>query len=100
MPEKKKVPRDYPIDLPQYVHLRTMLDSVEAGALRFYLNAATRAEQEERFTYLKTGLMKISEHVFGRKAHDDEPCPPGYHNCNGCCVPYECVIGGDPKPYK
>jgi hypothetical protein len=92
--------RDFPINLTQYVHLRTMLDSVDAGALRFYLNAATLAEQEERFTYLKTHLMKISDHVWDRKPAPDDDCPAGYHNCNGCCVPYECVFTGDPGPYK
>jgi hypothetical protein len=100
MSEKKEALRDFPIDLPQYVHLRTMLDSVVAGVLRFYLNATTRAEQEQRFKYLETHLMNISDHVFDRKPEDDDPCPPGYHNCNGCCVPYECVFGGDPKPHK
>jgi hypothetical protein len=88
--------REFPIELPQYVHLRTMLDSVVAGALRYYLDPLEGKQQEENFEFLKTHLMIISDRVWHRekpKPGPEDPCPDGYYNCNGCCVPYECVIG-------
>ena len=95
------MPRSFPVDLSEYVHLRTMLDSVETGALRYYLEAATPEEEKTRFDYLKTHLMKISDHVWNMPGKpNDGPCPDGYYNCNGCCVSYECVFGSDSKDYK
>src|SRR5258708_3080910 len=92
--------RELPIELPQYVHLRTMLDSVVAGALRYYLDPLEGKKQEENFEFLKSHLMPISDRVWHRekKAEITDPCPDGYFNCNGCCVPYECVIGSDLGP--
>ena len=94
--------REFPIELPQYVHLRTMLDSVVAGALRYYLDPLEGKQQEENFKFLETHLMIISDRVWHRekpgKPGTEDPCPDGYYNCNGCCVPYECVMGSDPDP--
>lgn len=78
-------------DLKQYVQLRTMLDSLEIGALRYYLNAANPAEQQEHFKYLKTQLKPIIEHIWQKKKEREIECPPGYNECDGCCVPYICV---------
>jgi len=85
--------KDLHTDLHQYMELRTMLDSVDMGALRFYLGAADHACQQENFKYLKAELMKISDHVWGlpKVKPDVDPCPEGYHLCDGCCVPYPCV---------
>jgi hypothetical protein len=94
--------REFPIELPQYVHLRTMLDSVVAGALRYYLDPLEGKKQEENFKFLESHLMAISDRVWHRekpvKPEPGDPCPDGYFNCNGCCVPYECVMGSDPGP--
>ena len=93
--------RSFPVDFSEYVHLRTMLDSVETGALRFYLEADTPEEEKIRFEYLRSHLMKISDHVWNRTSpRGDGPCPDGYYNCNGCCVSYECVFGIDSKSQK
>lgn len=81
-------------NLEQYAELRTILDSVEIGALRFYLNATSQAEQQANFKYLKTALMKISDRVWERKKGIAIDCPDGYIECNGCCVPYKCVNRG------
>ena len=96
------MPRSFPVDLSEYVHLRTMLDSVETGALRFYLEAATPEEEKIRYGYLKDRLMKIIEHVWKISVKPNEgPCPDGYYYCDGCCVSYECVFGGSgPKGQK
>jgi hypothetical protein len=87
--------KDLETNLQQYVELRTILDSVNIGALRFYLNATSHAEQDANFKYLKTELKEISDHVWGRNKAIE--CPDGYHDCDGCCVPYNCIIGGNPK---
>jgi len=100
------MPRVVPIDISQYVELRTMLDSVEAGSLRLYLDPLEFEKQKENYEFLKHHLMIISDHVWhrekkvktGKKHIDEGPCPDGYFNCGGCCVPYECVLS-DPKPY-
>ncbi len=81
--------KDLHTDLHQYMELRTMLDSVDIGALRYYLNATDHAEQQANYLYLKTKLMEISDHVWDKPHKVD--CPDGYHECNGCCVPYLCV---------
>jgi hypothetical protein len=85
--------KDLDTNLQQYVDLRTILDSVNIGSLRFYLNATSHAEQDANFKYLRTKLMEINDHIWKRKSDTD--CPDGYVECNGCCVPYNCVIGGN-----
>ena len=84
----------------QYVELRTLLDSLEIGALRYYLNAPSHAEQQANLKYLKTQLKPIIDHIWGKpkkqartskSADEADPCPDGYFNCNGCCVPYACI---------
>ena len=104
------MPRTFPIDVPQYVQLRTMLDSVVAGALRFYLDPLEFDKQQENYKFLETHLMIISDHVWhreqkakvklGKKPGANDPCPDGYYNCGGCCVPYECVFGADIPAHK
>jgi hypothetical protein len=77
----------------QYVQLRTMMDSVAIGSLRYYLDSQTEAEQERRFRYLEKHFMAIVKTVWARKrggAGGDEGCPDGYYSCDGCCVPYQC----------
>ena len=104
------MPRQFPIDVPQYVQLRTMLDSVVAGALRFYLDPLEFDKQKENYKFLETHLMAISNRVWhrekkprlnmGKKHIEEGPCPDGYFNCGGCCVPYECVFGADLTQHK
>ena len=92
--------RVVPIDISEYVELRTMLDSVVAGSLRYYLDPLEFERQKENYKFLKHHLMTISDRVWHRekKPVSDDPCPDGYYNCGGCCVPYECVLS-DPEPY-
>jgi len=47
------MPRVVPIDISQYVELRTMLDSVVAGSLRFYLDPLQFEKQKENYEFLK-----------------------------------------------
>lgn len=68
-----------------------MLDSLETGALRFYLSADTEAERNKRFKYIKTKLTPIIDYLWEKDREDT--CPAGYHNCDGYCVSYPCIGG-------
>ena len=85
-------------NLKQYIELRTILDSLEIGALRFYLNATDPTQQEKNFQYLKTQTKPILDHIWAKKSPREADCPEGYHDCSGCCVPYNCIGGNFPKP--
>ena len=80
-----------------YSDLRTLLDSLEVGALRFYLSGPGPA-QPKRLRYLKKTLMPIIDKVWhpaqANQLEEDGDCPPGFYNCNGVCVPYPCPPGG------
>jgi hypothetical protein len=90
MQEKRKMdPEQPPIDLLQYARLRTMLDSLETGALRYYMLAATEHERNVRFKYLKTELTPIIEIIWEQEKA--EVCPDGYYSCDGYCVSYPCT---------
>jgi hypothetical protein len=73
------------------VRLRTVLDSLQIGALRYVLDAKTVKEREERFDELQAVLLPIVNQVWGRGEGQAAECPDGYINCNGVCVPYQCV---------
>ncbi len=77
-------------DVNQYVKLRTMLDSAAIGSLRYYLNATGEAEQQQHYEFLYSHLQKIIDKVWDLPK--EITCPDGYHFCDGCCVPYECII--------
>ena len=74
----------------QYKQLRTMLDSLEIGALRYYLNNTSESEKKKRFEELYSELMPIIHKLWSGKSGHQIACPPGYTNCDGCCVPYDC----------
>jgi hypothetical protein len=84
-------PYDKGPDYAQYVELRTILDSLEMGALRFYLDKTTPEEKSKRFAELKCELKPIISRLFsGVDTLSEGDCPDGYFNCDGCCVPYAC----------
>lgn len=97
---KKKMSKDskteplppYDRGCNQYVELRTLLDSLEVGALRYYLDGTDSAEKDKRFEKLEPALRKVIKLVWG--GENLIPCPPGYTSCNGCCVPYSCYFDG------
>src|SRR2546426_8626271 len=78
----------------QYVRLRTILDSLEIGALRFYLDGTNAAEKKRRLEKLEYELLPIIRQVWGGGLGDSDVCPDGYNNCDGVCVPYNC-FGSD-----
>jgi hypothetical protein len=81
------------VDLNQYVQLRTMLDSLQIGALRYFVDPDDPYEQEQHFEYLYKHLMPVIQHLWASPKEVD--CPDGYYDCNGCCVPYQCIGGFD-----
>lgn len=81
------------LDLAQYARLRTILDSLELGALRYYLDTQNRAERNERFKTIESAVMPVIREMWGSGQAQAE-CPEGYMNCGGVCVPYQC-FGGD-----
>jgi len=78
-------------DLHQYAQLRTILDSLDIGALRYYLDAASLEEQKKNFECLEAELMPIIKRIWARTP-DTEGCPDGYMECYGVCVPYNCAF--------
>ncbi len=78
-------------NLKQYALLRTKMDSAVIGALRYYLNAANGAEQHAAFVYLDKAFQDIVDKVWGPGAKKIT-CPNGYFFCDGCCVPYQCIM--------
>jgi len=84
-----------------YIRLRTMIDSLECGSIRYYLEGATPEEKRARLKQLEGDLMPIVDWLWQqtgptkRSARlafsvEDVICPDGYVNCHGCCVPYPC----------
>lgn len=77
----------------EYCQLRTMLDSVQSGVLRRYMNAPSEEDRTATFNYLKTNLKPIHDYVRGMK--DGDPCPEGEIQCDGYCSSTYCC---DPPP--
>jgi len=88
---KKSRARKSRTNLPQYARLRTILDSMEIGALRYYLYAESVAERTQRFEKLNSALVPIIREVWRLTEGIAPECPDGYIDCGGVCVPYQCV---------
>ena len=71
-----------------YADLRTLLDSLEIGALRYFLNE--KGSQPEKFKYLMNKLKPIADELWELQNGASIDCPPGYYSCDGMCVPYPC----------
>ncbi|HKO99880.1 MAG TPA: hypothetical protein VJU86_23090 [Pyrinomonadaceae bacterium] len=90
MPRKKKATID------PYVRLRTILDSLEDGAIRLYLKHQDGPRRgKKKFDEIESQLMPVVEWLWG---NEEILCPPGYNNCDGVCVPYTCPRGYDDYP--
>lgn len=76
-------------NLTDYAQLRTILDSLELGAINHFM----KLDGSSGFEELKNKLMEVTEWVWSKpQALDGNPidCPPGYIDCKGVCVPYPC----------
>jgi len=91
------------IDLHGYVRLRTLLDSLECGALNYLLRHTEG--RGGRFDELNEKLMPLIHWVWEKdmkkppypegggegEGHKEMlGCPDGYVDCQGVCVPYPC----------
>jgi hypothetical protein len=85
----KLAPEKPTLNDSQYTLLRTILDSLETGALRYYMSATSEAERDANFKYLRDKLTPIIDHLWQKQKAD--PCPDGYYNCDGYCVSYPCT---------
>ena len=93
-----------PTNPKDYTNLRTMLDSLEVGALRYFLSGEGLS-QPQKLQRLNGMLKPLIDELWHphqgtkRPALDEGECPPGYFDCDGCCVPYKCPdIISNPKP--
>lgn len=73
-----------------YMRLRQILDSLEIGALRYYLDDTTKRQKKERLEELETELIPIINKLWGGSPDSLVNCPKGYRTCDGVCVPYSC----------
>jgi len=91
------------IDLHGYVRLRTLLDSLECGAINYFLRHTEG--RGGRFDELNEKLMPLIHWVWEKDmkkppypegggeggGHKEMlGCPDGYVDCQGVCVPYPC----------
>ena len=74
-----------------YQRLRTILDSLEIAALRYYLENTDVSEKKKRFEILSAKLVPICKDLWADQLGiAASGCPDGYNNCDGVCVPYMC----------
>jgi len=100
-----------------YIRLRTVLDALEMNALNYVLeDKATRNNRATQIEALvKSCYDQIAKHRdYEKKLREDEmnklksesdvhsyqdtpemPCPDGYQNCGGVCVPYNCPLSSE-----
>ena len=77
-------------DLDTYVRLRTVLDSLELGAIKYFLKE--QEKKGERFDEINSQLMPIIDWLWHKDIAIE--CPEGYMDCKGVCVPYPCPDPG------
>src|SRR4029077_10436374 len=69
-----------------YVILRTYLDSLELGALRYVLSAPTAHAKHQRAEEVEGLIKPIIDFLW--KTKEEMDCPEGYIDCHGVCVSY------------
>ena len=92
-PDKNQyAPAEPGLDLPSYVRLRTILDSLELGAIKYMLKEP--GGRGGRYDELTNKLQPIVEWVWKKVGGGEGmlviDCPEGYIDCHGVCVPYPC----------
>jgi len=80
-------------DFPKaYIRLRTVLDGLETGVLRYCLDTPNLQKKLKRVEEIEALLMPIIKGVQDKTIKPDLPqaCGDGLFNCGGVCVPYQC----------
>lgn len=86
----KQAMREYEATSDQaYVQLRTILDSVQIGAIRYFVSATTPEARREKVEQIQELLMPTVRLFWGNDSGAID-CPEGYTECHGACVPYTC----------
>lgn len=103
-----------------YIELRTLLDAIQMGSLRYCLEVKGKKARLERMNTVINDLKQLESNIRGRRedqrrtssstvraaasaladaavdvgfepdAPDDNGCPDGYYRCGAACVPYPC----------
>ena len=82
--------------LKPYMRLRTLLDGIEATALRYCLadkKAGERIRREEELEKLLMPVIDEIANLSGIGPTAAGGCGDGYNNCGGVCVPWVCPEG-------
>lgn len=70
-----------------FTRLRVALDSLTLGAVQYYMSAKNEKERLRRLSEMERAIDSFpglkQEGIGGR-------CAPGYNDCGGYCVPYDC----------
>jgi hypothetical protein len=78
--------------LKKYAELRTVMDSLEVFGLQYCLKPATNKERIRKIDGVIKDLKPLVKKYGGApsKSANNQGCPPGYCECGGVCVPYDC----------
>ncbi len=88
----KKATAKKETDFPKaYVRLRTILDGLEIGALRYCLKDNSTKKRIDRALEIEALLAPIIAKLKD-KTMLPAGCGDGYYDCGGVCVPYQCPI--------
>ncbi len=78
-----------------YIRLRTVLDALEMNSL-YYVLKPTKQDNKLRIARAKEATALLEEcykQIHGLIPKGElQSCPPGYHDCDGMCVPYNCPL--------
>ena len=101
-----------------YIEMRTLLDAIQMGSLRYCLEVKGTKARLERMTTVINDLKELESNIRERRdqqrltaspsslravasvasvdssfepdAPDNNGCPDGYYRCGAACVPYPC----------
>ena len=100
-----------------YIELRTLLDAIQMGSLRYCLEVKGSKARQKRMSDVIEELKTVEDSIrkrsedqrrpapaaraaafgeaavdggFEPDAPDDNGCPDGYYRCGAACVPYPC----------
>ena len=84
-----------------YLRLRTILDSLESNTMSYCFDSKDAEERVNRMQTVEAELMHVIDTIGAAGT-----CRPGYYNCGGICVPYQCAeeptiesaMASDPAP--
>jgi hypothetical protein len=108
----------------KYTKLRTLLDAIAMGSVRYCMQPKRTRRRTERLDELIASLKEVEENIreknkssrveaaapasgvarasaesldadFVPDAADESACPDGYYRCGAACVPYPCPDGSE-----